>query len=729
MAQRKAASPGHQLEPAPAATEEQFLSALPRCKARAELDILHPTLRDALQQDAVVLAPPPGCLLGAPFDEREVDGQVVVIQGTSGGTVGVDYGAQRIYIDGCTGTDFYTTVADEVWLSNCTGCKIYTICNALHVYGVVDTELHVYVTSPPVFERSSGLAISPWSQAVEQTMLTPKLFDSVNHYDRPFDLSKPGLASSATGVISTSNAKLEGRLHYHLVAPGPDDVSPFLNKTYPRVGALEESKAAQVVIKEIQCKKTAPEPEVPEAPEKPEGGTSSPAGESVYGRARREALEGVNPSGPWDVAGVALPPQKRWEKSEVTATGVSFFKGKTVVVPDSDVKREQQVELNQLHDCRVVVIGSCGSYMIDDCTNCEFILGPCSGSMFFRDCADLCVTGACMQLRLRDVSTGDFFVHTETDPAVESSTNITLRPLNLKQPSLVTAFEESRLKATENRFRHAADFNTFSDPKATEGFKIPDWVGSLPMRSMEILGHGVVGVPDGVEDMLTGKIEGGESLEKGKSFAMGLSQEEAARMHRERQGLQDTEEPKQKEPDSDSDLTLDSDMVSGKSSKKAAAELAVEAAPTPPPPAVESPPPAVPADSIDPRKLSTATSADGPADDSVDMRDNDSNLTLDSDLLSGRSSKRTMELSASNLVPPPVPVPGKPVAKLPGTILKRLVETPVTLPHAHKFTRGGEIEANLLRANEELVKVRSDLAEIEGLESRVDALLAGLGLA
>ena len=177
--------------------------------------------------------------------------------------------------------------------------------------------------------------------------------------------------------------------------------------------------------------------------------------------------------------------------------------------------------------------------MIDYCTNCEFILGPCSGSLFIRDCSDLCVTAACMGLCLRDVHNADLFVHTEVAPAVKSSTFVTLRPLNMLQPNLANAFAEAKLKADENIFKHAADFNTFSDPKAEVGFTLPEWLGHLMMRSLDLEGHGVCNAPEGVAEMLAGAIEGGESLEKGNCFAMGVSAKEAMRQHEVRQGLRE----------------------------------------------------------------------------------------------------------------------------------------------------------------------------------------------
>ena len=350
--------------------------------------------------------------------------------------------------------------------------------------------------------------------------------------------------------------------------------------------------------------------------------------------------------------------------------------------------------------------------MIDDCTNCEFILGPCSGSLFIRDCSDLCVTAACMQLRLRDVNNADFFVHTETDPAVESSTFVTLRPLNMLQPNLANAFAEAKLKADENRFKHAADFNTFSDPKAKVGFTLPEWLGHLMMRSLDLEGHGVCNAPEGVAEMLAGAIEGGESLEKGNCFAMGVSAKEAMRQHEVRQGLRDEDDVSDDAGDKDSQsdsLTLDSDMVSGKSSKRGADP---EPTPTPvtkpPAPSPEPPmaPPMEPPTKVDSPEVSPEDLPPLPESTPPPMRNIVPEPSYDSLAISQATTR------------------------LPGDILRRLVEAPVKLPHmTHKLTRGSEIEANLIKANEELTKVRHDLVAIEGLESKVDALLSDLGFA
>ena len=98
---------------------------------------------------------------------------------------------------------------------------------------------------------------------------------------------------------------------------------------------------ARVIIREVQCKKEEPEEAAAEETSVPV--PAKPTGEAVFQRARQEALAGVNARGPWDVAGEALVPKVKWEKSEVTATSASYFRGKTVVIGESELKRDQQV--------------------------------------------------------------------------------------------------------------------------------------------------------------------------------------------------------------------------------------------------------------------------------------------------------------------------------------------------------------------------------------------------
>ena len=110
-------------------------------------------------------------------------------------------------------------------------------------------------------------------------------------------------------------------------------------------------------------------------------------------------------------------------------------------------------------------------------------------------------------------------------------------------PGSTAAFEEAKLTPMENRFRHAADFSRFSDPNVAIGFRVPDWVGVVKMRDIELTGRETPDAPKGVEEILNGTCEGGESLEKGGgTFLMGengVNAEDALRQFKEREGIAD----------------------------------------------------------------------------------------------------------------------------------------------------------------------------------------------
>eukprot|EP00331_Platyophrya_macrostoma_P007491 CAMPEP_0176423806 /NCGR_PEP_ID=MMETSP0127-20121128/10490_1 /TAXON_ID=938130 /ORGANISM="Platyophrya macrostoma, Strain WH" /LENGTH=100 /DNA_ID=CAMNT_0017804801 /DNA_START=112 /DNA_END=410 /DNA_ORIENTATION=- len=74
------------------------------------------------------------------------------------------------------------------------------------------------------------------------------------------------------------------------------------------------------------------------------------------------------------------------------------------------------------------------------------------------------VYAACKQLRLRDCEHLTIHLFATTDPVVEMSHHITLRPFNIRLPKLVASFKAARLDAAVNRFVHVYDF-TVDEPK------------------------------------------------------------------------------------------------------------------------------------------------------------------------------------------------------------------------------------------------------------------------
>eukprot|EP01063_Lacrimia_lanifica_P003715 TRINITY_DN12009_c0_g1_i1.p1 TRINITY_DN12009_c0_g1~~TRINITY_DN12009_c0_g1_i1.p1 ORF type:complete len:1615 (+),score=578.52 TRINITY_DN12009_c0_g1_i1:65-4909(+) len=550
-----------------------------------------------------------------------------------------------------------------VALKNLTRCKVWCVGQQVRLTGLTDCQLHVFTTTPVKATKTTGTTISPFNARLpnlSKLFMRARLHDETNVFaeTRGIDDSCSITHPEYRGILSMQGFKLLCKL-------------------------MDEPTAPDYIEDVFACEQE-PEPVLEEkAPQAAPAASSLP----LHKEAAAQALRSDPLSGPWDVPGTAMPTKKKWEKAEVTPTGVSFYRGKTVVIPESDAKKGQQVELMQLHDCRVVVLGSCNNYMVDDCTNCEFVLGPCSGSLFIRDCSDLCVTAVCQQLRLRDLKNVEFFIHTETDPCVESSSHIVLHPLNIRLPNLTASFEEAKLRADENRFRHAADFNRFVDAALDDGFSIPPYVGVLRMRTTDLEGHGALDAPDAVEAILNGTCEGGESLESA-TFTMGsqgVDMKAAAEEHARREAQKAEAEVVTGKEHLDPMGEVDSELTM--STDKTAAEAPPERAVSPPTDLPSAPPPAAPEAPADVTPPPAAPEA--PAD----------------------------------VTPPPAAAP-----KTTTDLLAKLSALPIPAPRGMSSATKQRFEAAMRSANAELTAIKTEWSEIERLEAKVDALLSKMGL-
>ena len=365
-----------------------------------------------------------GSLRGGGFDiDRAVDCEVVLLDV-----------AETVTLSDCTGCSFVIGPCKGVVVAtNLRSCKIWCVAQAFTAVNLKGCQLHLLCPTPPTFIDTEDTTLSPFNArlpGLPEMFQRAGLHAGINNFDKPVLTNSTVAQPDYVGILHMQSFR---SLTDILSEPAsmPEIEALLLGRSAdsecssPRAGS---QRIASLSLNASQAGSQA----------LPTPGAASPVSQPaedatpLFQRAVAAAIGGEEMVGPWEVEGESLPTKAKWDKSQVTACSATFFRGKTVVIPASEEKEEQQVELAQLHDCRVVVLGSCDSYTVDDCTNCELVLGPCQSSIFIRDCADLCITVACRQLRMRDVSTADFFVHTETDPCVESSTRITLHPYNMR---------------------------------------------------------------------------------------------------------------------------------------------------------------------------------------------------------------------------------------------------------------------------------------------------------
>jgi len=64
------------------------------------------------------------------------------------------------------------------------------------------------------------------------------------------------------------------------------------------------------------------------------------------------------------------------------------------------------------------------------------MIGPTKSSIFIRDCRNCKVAIFCQQLRMRDCHNLEVMLYSQTEPVVESSTNIKFIPMVYEYPEL-----------------------------------------------------------------------------------------------------------------------------------------------------------------------------------------------------------------------------------------------------------------------------------------------------
>lgn len=88
--------------------------------------------------------------------------------------------------------------------------------------------------------------------------------------------------------------------------------------------------------------------------------------------------------------------------------------GPQVLVKEPGTVNGQQFLIEEVSDCDIFVIDHCTSVQIDACTNCRIVIGPCTGSLFVRDCKNCTIVGAVQQFRTRDCSDINVYLYSST---------------------------------------------------------------------------------------------------------------------------------------------------------------------------------------------------------------------------------------------------------------------------------------------------------------------------
>lgn len=105
--------------------------------------------------------------------------------------------------------------------------------------------------------------------------------------------------------------------------------------------------------------------------------------------------------------------------------------GKTLSKKPGDING-MQFKIADLENCTVFLMDHLAEITIDRCKNTKFYIGPVKSSLFIRDCENCEVTISCSQFRCRDLKNSSLNLFTPNEPIIESSSDLTFAPYNLK---------------------------------------------------------------------------------------------------------------------------------------------------------------------------------------------------------------------------------------------------------------------------------------------------------
>ncbi|RQM20199.1 hypothetical protein B5M09_010766 [Aphanomyces astaci] len=121
------------------------------------------------------------------------------------------------------------------------------------------------------------------------------------------------------------------------------------------------------------------------------------------------------------------------------------------------VKRPGTINGQQflIEDCRgtnVFVLDQCTSVQIDECHGCTIFIGPCTASLFVRNCSNSTLVCLVQQFRARDCVDMDIALFSTTAPIIESSAKLRIRPFASAYMGLQHQLDAAKFNVWNNKW-------------------------------------------------------------------------------------------------------------------------------------------------------------------------------------------------------------------------------------------------------------------------------------
>lgn len=119
----------------------------------------------------------------------------------------------------------------------------------------------------------------------------------------------------------------------------------------------------------------------------------------------------------------------------------------------------QAFEISECSQSTLVIMDMCEQVQIDEVHNCRIFIGACASSVFIRNCSNCVFYTCCRQLRLRDVSQSNFYTYSMSEIHIEYSTLLRFAPFNGGYPEQSAHFQSINLDPSCNLWYDIYDHN------------------------------------------------------------------------------------------------------------------------------------------------------------------------------------------------------------------------------------------------------------------------------
>ena len=126
----------------------------------------------------------------------------------------------------------------------------------------------------------------------------------------------------------------------------------------------------------------------------------------------------------------------------------------------------QMFDIGDCENSTLVIMDNCEQVQIDQVNNCRIFIGACASSIFIRNCENCVFYTSCRQLRLREVVNSTFYIYSMSEVHIEYSNALKFAPFNGGYPEHAKHLSAANLDPAHNLWYDIFDHN---DPGKDKG--------------------------------------------------------------------------------------------------------------------------------------------------------------------------------------------------------------------------------------------------------------------